>query len=104
MLEGGGFDVFELGTDAAPERFVEAIRERNANIVCLSAILTVTMPAMRSTIEAISAAGIRDRVKVMVGGAPVSSQYATGIGADGYSDNASGAVALARNLTRASVQ
>ncbi len=104
LLEGGGFDVFELGTDAAPERFVEAIRERNANIVCLSAILTVTMPAMRSTIEAISAAGIRDRVKVMVGGAPVSSQYATGIGADGYSDNASGAVALARNLTRASVQ
>lgn len=98
MLEGGGFDVIDLGADVSAERFIEAVQARNANIVCLSALLTVTMPSMRTTIEAIKAAGVRDRVKIMVGGAPVTAQFAEEIGADGYSDNASAAVALARRL------
>ena len=98
MLEGGGFDVIDLGTDVAPERFVEAISNKNANIVCLSALLTVTMPAMRTTVEALKTAGVRDRVKVLIGGAPVTAQYAREIGADGYGENASAAVTLARSL------
>ncbi len=102
MLEGGGFEVMDLGADVSPEKFIAAIRERGANIVCLSALLTVTMPSMRTTIEAFKAAGVRDQVKVLVGGAPVTAQFATEIGADGYSDNANGAVALARTLVRTS--
>jgi methylmalonyl-CoA mutase cobalamin-binding domain/chain len=98
MLEGGGFEVSDLGTDVSPEKFIQAIKDHHADIVCLSALLTVTMPAMRATIEALKAAGVRDQVKVMVGGAPVTPQYAQEIGADGYSDNASAAVTLARNL------
>ncbi len=100
MLEGGGFEVADLGADVAPEKFIEAVREKNAQIVALSALLTVTMPMMRTTIAAIEAAGIRDNVKVMVGGAPVTEQYAKEIGADGYSDNAGGAVQVARSLIR----
>jgi 5-methyltetrahydrofolate--homocysteine methyltransferase len=100
MLEGGGFEVVDLGADVAPEKFIEAVRARNANIVCLSALLTVTMPAMRTTIEAMKQAGVREQVKVMVGGAPVTPQFAEEIGADGYSDNASAAVGLARKLTK----
>lgn len=100
MLEGGGFEVMDLGADVSPEKFIAAIKERGANIVCLSALLTVTMPSMRTTIEAFKAAGVRDQVKVMVGGAPVTAQFATEIGADGYSDNANGAVALARTLVK----
>jgi corrinoid protein of di/trimethylamine methyltransferase len=98
LLEGGGFEVIDLGADVAPERFIEAIRERGAKIVCLSALLTVTMPSMRSTIEALKAAGVRDQVKVLIGGAPVTQEYADEIGADGYGENASVAVALARRL------
>ncbi len=98
MLEGGGFEVIDLGADVSAERFIEAVRTKNANIVCLSALLTVTMPSMRTTIEALKAAGVRDKVKVMVGGAPVTPQFAEEIGADGYSENASAAVALARRL------
>ena len=101
MLEGGGFEVLDLGADVSPERFIEAVKSGNANIVCLSALLTVTMPAMRTTIEALKLAGVRDRVKIMVGGAPVTAQYAAESGADGYSENASGAVALARTLVKA---
>jgi len=100
MLEGGGFEVTDLGTDVAPEKFVEAISTKRANLVCLSALLTVTMPAMRTTVEALKSAGVRDRVKVMIGGAPVTAQYAREIGADGYSENASAAVALARRLAK----
>lgn len=100
MLEGGGFEVFDLGADVPPERFIEAVRTRNANIVCLSVLLTVTMPAMHITFEAMKQAGVRDRVKIMVGGSPVTAQYAAEIGADGYSESASAAVALARDLTR----
>jgi len=98
MLEGGGFEVIDLGADVAPERFIEAASTRNANLVALSALLTVTMPSMKTTIEAFQAAGLRDKVKIMVGGAPVTQQYANAIGADGYSDSAGGAVALARKL------
>jgi 5-methyltetrahydrofolate--homocysteine methyltransferase len=101
MLEGGGFEVMDLGADVAPEKFVEAIQRSNANLVCLSALLTVTMPSMRTTIEALKQAGVRERVKVLVGGAPVTSQFAQEIGADGYGEDAPGAVALARQMTAA---
>ena len=101
MLEGGGFEVIDLGADVAPDRFVEAIKQSNANLVCLSALLTVTMPSMRTTIEKLQQAGVRERVKVLVGGAPVTQQFAQQIGADGYSDSAPGAVALARQMIAA---
>jgi 5-methyltetrahydrofolate--homocysteine methyltransferase len=98
LLEGGGFEVVDLGSDVTPEKFVQAVKDRNANIVCLSALLTVTMPAMKTTMEALKSAGVRDRIKVMIGGAPVTQQYADEIGADGYGENASVAVNLARRL------
>jgi corrinoid protein of di/trimethylamine methyltransferase len=98
MLEGGGFEVLDLGSDVAPERFVDAVQTKEVNIICLSALLTVTMTAMRATIEALEKAGIRDRVKVIVGGAPVTPQYAKDIRADGYGENANSAVAIARQL------
>jgi corrinoid protein of di/trimethylamine methyltransferase len=101
MLEGGGFEVTDLGADVPPERFVQVVKSKKADIVALSALLTVTMPAMRTTIEALREAGVRDSVKVIVGGAPVTQQYAAEIGADGYSENATGAVNLARNLVKA---
>jgi 5-methyltetrahydrofolate--homocysteine methyltransferase len=100
MLEGGGFEVIDLGSDVVPEKFAAVAKERDANIVCLSALLTVTMPAMKRTIEALKGAGVRDRIKVLVGGAPVTQQFADEIGADGYGDNASVAVSLARRLLR----
>ena len=98
MLTGAGFQTIDLGTDVSPEKFVEAVKEKNANLVCLSALLTVTMPSMKTTIEALNKAGIRDRIKVMIGGAPVTQQYANEIGADGYGENANAAVHLARRL------
>jgi methanogenic corrinoid protein MtbC1 len=98
MLEGGGFEVIDLGADVAPRAFVEAASTHHANLVCLSTLLTVTMPSMRSTVEAFTAAGLRGQVKVMVGGAPVTQRYADEIGADGYGDNAAAAVAVARRL------
>jgi 5-methyltetrahydrofolate--homocysteine methyltransferase len=98
LLEGGGFEVIDLGADVPPEKFIEAIREEGVQVVCLSALLTVTMPSMKTTIEALKAAGVRDKVKVLVGGAPVTQQYANEIGADGYGETASNAVALARRL------
>jgi 5-methyltetrahydrofolate--homocysteine methyltransferase len=98
MLEGSGFEVIDLGTDVSPETFVAAVEEQNPQIVCMSALLTVTMPAMKTTIDALKTAGVRTRVKVLIGGAPVTSQYAREIGADGYSENASAAVGLVRNL------
>ena len=101
MLEGGGFEVIDLGADVSPEVLVETVRARNAKLVALSALLTVTMNSMRTTIQAFQAAGIRDQVKVMVGGAPVTQQFADEIGADGFSENASAAVALARRLAAA---
>ena len=101
MLEGGGFEVIDLGADVAPEKFVDAIQRSDANLVCLSALLTVTMPSMRTTIEALKQAGVRERVKVLVGGAPVTRQFAQQIGADGYSEDAPGSVALAREMIAA---
>ena len=98
MLEGAGFEVTDLGADVAPQLFVEAVQTRGVQLVCLSALLTVTMPSMQTTIDALAAAGVRDRVKILVGGAPVTQRYADDIGADGYSDNAAAAVALARKL------
>jgi 5-methyltetrahydrofolate--homocysteine methyltransferase len=101
MLEGGGFEVIDLGADVSPERFIEAASTRHANLVALSALLTVTMPSMKTTIEAFQAAGLRETVKIMVGGAPVTQRYADSIGADGYSESAGAAVALARKLVAA---
>ena len=101
MLEGGGFEVIDLGADVAPEVFVETARAKNAGLVALSALLTVTMNSMRATIQAFEKAGLRGQVKVMVGGAPVTQQFADEIGADGFSENASAAVALARKLSAA---
>ena len=99
MLEGGGFEVIDLGVNVEPEKFASSAREKNANIVAMSALLTTTMPAMKTTIEALTAAGIRERVKVLIGGAPISQRYATDIGADGYTETAAGAVALAKKVT-----
>jgi corrinoid protein of di/trimethylamine methyltransferase len=98
MLEGSGFEVIDLGSDVSPEKFVSAVMEQKPQIVCMSALLTVTMPAMKTTIDALTTAGVRTNVKVLIGGAPVTMQYAKEIGADGYSENASGAVGLVRNL------
>jgi 5-methyltetrahydrofolate--homocysteine methyltransferase len=98
MLEGGGFEVTDLGTDVPPARFIRAIEENNANVVCLSALLTSTMPAMRTTIEALVSSGVRSRVRVLVGGAPVTPQYARQIGADAYGENAVAALKLARGF------
>ena len=97
MLEGSGFEVIDLGTDVPPTRFVEAVEETGAQIVGLSALLTTTLPAMEATVSALREAGPA-RVKVMIGGAPVTSAFAQSIGADGYAPDASNAVALARRL------
>jgi corrinoid protein of di/trimethylamine methyltransferase len=98
MLEGGGFEVTDLGVDVTPEKFVAAAQEKKAQIIAMSALLTTTMMGMKGTIEAIREAGLRERVKVMVGGAPVTQRFADEIGADAFSDNASGAVRVARSL------
>jgi len=98
MLEGGGYEVIDLGVNVDPQKFVKAVKEKNASIIALSALLTTTMPAMKTTIEALKTAGVRDQVKVMIGGAPVSAAYAKEIGADGYSSGAANAVAAARAL------
>jgi len=97
MLEGSGFEVIDLGTDVAPERFVETVEESGAQVVGLSALLTTTLPAMEATVSALREAG-PVKVKVMIGGAPVTSAFASSIGADGYAPDASSAVALARRL------
>jgi 5-methyltetrahydrofolate--homocysteine methyltransferase len=98
MLEGAGFEVKDLGVDVPPEKFIEAINTGNADIIALSALLTTTMPNMKTTIDAIQQAGLRDKVKIIIGGAPVTQDYANQIGADGYSADASRAVALAQSL------
>jgi corrinoid protein of di/trimethylamine methyltransferase len=101
MLEGGGFEVVDLGVDVPAERFVEAVTTRGVTIVALSALLTTTMPAMKAVVEGLTRAGVRDKVKVMVGGAPVTQHYAAEVGADGYAPTAAGAVTLARKLLQA---
>ena len=98
MLEGCGFDVVNIGIDVDSETFVNAVKEHQADILCMSALLTTTMTYMKEVITALEAAGIRQDVKVMVGGAPVSQEFAKEIGADGYSDNANSAVTVAKSL------
>jgi 5-methyltetrahydrofolate--homocysteine methyltransferase len=98
MLEGNGFEVIDLGTDVTPEEFVSAVRKSSPQVLCMSALITVTMPAMKSTIDALETAGLRAQVKVLIGGAPVTSQYAKQIGADGYSPDAGGAVSAVKEL------
>jgi 5-methyltetrahydrofolate--homocysteine methyltransferase len=98
MLQGAGFDVVDLGVDVAPDRFVGAVRENQPHVVALSALLTTTMPSMKTTIEALRAAGLREQVKVVIGGAPVTQRYADEIGADGYAPDANSAVRRVREL------
>ena len=101
MLEGGGFQVVDLGVDVPPAKFVEAAKEQAGSILAMSALLTTTMTQMKAVIKALEEAGIRANTKVIIGGAPITQQYADEIGADGYGDNASTAVALARKLVAA---
>jgi corrinoid protein of di/trimethylamine methyltransferase len=101
MLEGGGFEVVDLGVDVSPEKFVAAAKEKDGTIVALSALLTTTMTTMKTVVNALVAAGIRDKTHVIIGGAPITQQYAEEIGADGFCDNASGAVVMARRLAAA---
>jgi 5-methyltetrahydrofolate--homocysteine methyltransferase len=98
MLEGAGFETIDLGTDVKPETFVTAVREHQPQIVGFSALLTTTMPGMKATIEALQEAGLRDTVKIMVGGAPVTAAFAEKIGADAYAPDAASAVETARKL------
>ena len=101
LLEGGGFEVIDLGVNVTPEKFIETVNAKQANIVAMSALLTTTMPGMKLTIDALKQAGVRDKVKVLIGGAPITQKYADEIGADGYSENAVGAVALAKKAVAA---
>ncbi len=101
MLEGSGFEIVDLGINVPTAKFVDAIREQKPDILCMSALLTTTMPYMKEVIEAIKAAGLRDQVKIIVGGAPVSQAYSDEIGADGYGDNANSAAVLAKSLVAA---
>jgi 5-methyltetrahydrofolate--homocysteine methyltransferase len=101
MLEGAGFEVIDLGVDVSPEKFINAAKEKKATLVALSALLTTTMHSMKAVMEKLRESGMRDNVKVMIGGAPVTQKYADEIGADGYSSNANAAVALARKLLAA---
>ena len=96
MLEGGGFEVIDLGVNVTPEQFVAAVKGKGANIVAMSALLTTTMPAMKTTVDALQQAGVRQQVKVLIGGAPITQKYADEIGADGYSESAAGAVNAAK--------
>jgi 5-methyltetrahydrofolate--homocysteine methyltransferase len=98
MLESAGMEVHNIGVDIPPEDFVSKIKETNAKIVCLSALLTTTMPMMKQTIDAIVEAGLRDQVKILVGGAPVTQSFADDIGADGFAADAGSAAKLAKKL------
>ena len=101
LLEGGGFEVIDLGVNVTPEKFIETVNAKQANIIAMSALLTTTMPSMKTTIDALKQAGVRGKVKVLIGGAPITQKYADEIGADGYSENAVGAVALAKKAVAA---
>jgi len=98
MLEGAGFEVFDLGIDVPADKFVAAIQKNNPDVLALSTLLTVTMPEMKNIIEALNRAGVRNQVKVIIGGAPVTQGYADEIGADGFGENAGSAVSITRNL------
>jgi 5-methyltetrahydrofolate--homocysteine methyltransferase len=98
MIEGAGFEVIDLGVDVSPQQFVNVIKEKNVDVIGLSALLTTTMPSMKSTIEAVQEAGLRDKVKIIIGGAPVTQKYADEIGADGYGRDAAAAATLVKKL------
>jgi 5-methyltetrahydrofolate--homocysteine methyltransferase len=98
MMESAGMEVFNLGVDIAPEEFVAQVKEKNAQVVCLSALLTTTMPMMKQTVDAIVESGLRDQVKILVGGAPVTQAFAEEIGADGFAADAGAATKLAKSL------
>jgi 5-methyltetrahydrofolate--homocysteine methyltransferase len=98
MLEGAGFEVIDCGIDCAPEKFVEAAKDKGAGIIGMSALLTTTMPAMKAVVEALQAAGLKGEIKTMIGGAPVTQNYADEIGADGYAPDAASAVDIAKQL------
>ncbi len=101
MIEGAGFDIIDLGVDVGPEQFVEAVSDQGAQVIGLSALLTTTMPSMQRTIDALKEAGLRDQVKVIIGGAPVTQRYADEIGADGYGRDAASAARLVRQMLNA---
>ncbi len=101
MLEGAGFEVHDLGVDITPELFVKAVEDESPDIVGISALLTTTMPVMREVVQALESAGVRDRVKVLVGGAPVTDEFSTEIGADAYAPDAAAASEVARRLVAA---
>lgn len=98
LLESAGLDVHNVGVDIGPDQFAAAVKEKNANLLCLSALLTTTMPMMKSTIAALVESGVRDSVKVLVGGAPVTQGFADDIGADGYAPDAGSAAKLAKSM------
>lgn len=98
MMEGAGFEVIDLGVDVSPEKFVDAVKTHQPNVVGFSALLTTTMPKMKATLEALQKAGLRDNVKVLVGGAPVTTIYASEIGADAFAPDASAAANIAKAL------
>jgi len=100
MLEGAGFEILDLGTDVAPEKFLEAVQAGGADILALSALLSTTMPNMKDTIDALKEAGVREQIKVMIGGAPITEDYSRQIGADGSAPDASRAVTLAKSFLK----
>jgi len=98
MIEGAGFEVIDLGVDVSPAQFVDAVKDKDAQVIGMSALLTTTMPGMKRTIEALNQEGLRDRIKVIIGGAPVTQRYADEIGADGYGRDAAAAAKLVKQL------
>ena len=101
MLEGAGFEVIDLGIDVPPEKFIDAVKTQGAQLICMSALLTTTMPSMQTTVEAVKEAGLGDSVGVMIGGAPVTQAYADQIGANGYAPDAASATEIAKELIEA---
>lgn len=101
MLEGAGVEVIDLGIDVSPEKFLESVTEQGAQVICMSALLTTTMPSMKTTVDAVKEAGLTDKVKTMIGGAPVTQAYADQIGADGYAPDAASAADTAKELIAA---
>jgi 5-methyltetrahydrofolate--homocysteine methyltransferase len=98
MLEGSGFEIVDLGIDVSPEKFVESVKEKGVQIICMSALLTTTMTSMKTTVDAVKEAGITDKVRTLIGGAPVTEAYADQIGADGYAADAASASDRAKEL------
>jgi 5-methyltetrahydrofolate--homocysteine methyltransferase len=98
MMEGAGFKVIDMGCDVSPEAFLEAVKENDAQIVGLSALLTTTMVHMEQTVKLLTEAGLRDKVKIILGGAPVDGRFTKEVGADGYAEDAGSAAALAKEL------